>query len=85
MGASATEVFGDCNAGSNHMLPTGGSARTTGGLSVLDFIRVRTRISSPTSVGSERIVRETARLAGAEGLEGRGWAAEIRVPSTVPA
>ncbi|MEE2973424.1 MAG: histidinol dehydrogenase, partial [Planctomycetota bacterium] len=72
-------------AGSNHMLPTGGSARATGGLSVLDFIRVRTRISSATSVGNERIIRETACLARAEGLEAHARAAEIRLPSTVPA
>ena len=85
VGSSAAEVFGDYGVGPNHVLPTGGSARTTGGLSVLDFIRVRTRISSSTSVGNERIIRETACLARAEGLEGHARAAEIRLPSTVPA
>ena len=85
VGSSAAEVFGDYGAGPNHVLPTGGSARATGGLSVLDFIRVRTRISSATSVGNERIIRETACLARAEGLEAHARAAEIRLPSTVPA
>ena len=42
MGAGTAEVFGDYGAGPNHVLPTGGTARYTGGLSALTFIRVRT-------------------------------------------
>lgn len=42
IGAASAEVLGDYGAGPNHVLPTGGSARYAGGLSVLHFLRVRT-------------------------------------------
>jgi hypothetical protein len=41
-GTAAGEVLGDYGAGPNHTLPTGGTARFRAGLSVFDFIRVRT-------------------------------------------
>jgi len=42
VGERAAEVLGDYGAGPNHTLPTGGAARSVGGLSVFDFLRVRT-------------------------------------------
>ena len=42
IGGLSAEVFGDYGAGPNHTLPTGGSARVFGGLSVLSFLRCRT-------------------------------------------
>lgn len=36
------QVFGDYGAGPNHVLPTSGTARYTGGLSVFTFLRIRT-------------------------------------------
>src|SRR5439155_1253132 len=42
IGASSAEVLGDYGAGPNHVLPTAGSARSRGGLSVYTFLRVRT-------------------------------------------
>ena len=42
VGEGSAEVFGDYGVGPNHVLPTGGTARFTGGLSVLTFLRVRT-------------------------------------------
>jgi histidinol dehydrogenase len=39
VGACAPVSLGDYLAGSNHVLPTGGTARYTGGLSVLTFLR----------------------------------------------
>ncbi len=42
IGSGSAEVFGDYGSGPNHTLPTGGVARYRGGLSVLDFLRVRT-------------------------------------------
>lgn len=49
VGTRAAEVLGDYGAGPNHVLPTGGTARYTGGLSVMTFLRVRTwmRIDDP--------------------------------------
>jgi histidinol dehydrogenase len=36
------QVFGDYGVGPNHVLPTGGTARHSAGLSVHSFIRMRT-------------------------------------------
>lgn len=38
IGAGTAEVFGDYGAGPNHVLPTSGTARYTGGLSVFTFL-----------------------------------------------
>lgn len=62
----SAEVFGDYGIGPNHVLPTGRSARFCGGLSVLDFLRVRTwlRASPPRS-----LIEDAAALARLEGLQ----------------
>ena len=75
IGAASAEVFGDYGAGPNHVLPTGGTARTMGGLSVLTFLRVRTwlRLDDP-----EPLLDDAVRLARMEGLEGHARAAEAR-------
>ncbi len=74
-GANSAEVFGDYGVGPNHVLPTGGTARFSGGLSVLTFLRMRTwlRVDPPTT-----LIEDTARLARLEGLEGHARAAEAR-------
>ena len=78
IGARSAEVFGDYGVGPNHVLPTGGGARFTGGLSVLNFLRVRTWLRIDDEAA---IVKDTAALARLEGLEGHARAAEARVPS----
>jgi phosphoribosyl-ATP pyrophosphohydrolase/phosphoribosyl-AMP cyclohydrolase/histidinol dehydrogenase len=75
VGEGSAEVFGDYGVGPNHVLPTGGTARFTGGLSVFTFLRVRTWLAaSPT----DELLRDTAWLARQEGLEGHARAAEER-------
>jgi phosphoribosyl-ATP pyrophosphohydrolase/phosphoribosyl-AMP cyclohydrolase/histidinol dehydrogenase len=75
VGEGSAEVFGDYGVGPNHVLPTGGTARFTGGLSVFTFLRVRTWLAaSPT----DELLRDTAWLAREEGLEGHARAAEER-------
>ncbi|MEL6714274.1 MAG: histidinol dehydrogenase [Planctomycetota bacterium] len=75
VGAAAAEVFGDYGVGPNHVLPTGAAARFSGGLSVLDFLRVRTwlRVDDP-----EAVADDCAALARLEGLEGHARSAERR-------
>jgi histidinol dehydrogenase len=77
LGAGAAEVLGDYGAGPNHVLPTGGTARHTGGLSVLTFLRVRTwlRLDAPAELAAD-----AAALARLEGLEAHARAAEARLP-----
>ena len=74
----AAEVFGDYGAGPNHVLPTGGTARYTGGLSVFSFLRIRTWMRVDDAVASQEQVEDAARLARLEGLEGHARAAEAR-------
>lgn len=75
LGPRAAEIFGDYGAGPNHVLPTGGTARFTGGLSVMTFLRVHTwmELDQP-----EALIDDTARLARMEGLEAHARAAEAR-------
>jgi phosphoribosyl-ATP pyrophosphohydrolase/phosphoribosyl-AMP cyclohydrolase/histidinol dehydrogenase len=78
IGEGSAEVLGDYGAGPNHVLPTGSTARFTGGLSVFDFLRVRTwlRIDDPQAV--RPLAQDAARLARLEGLEAHARAAERR-------
>jgi phosphoribosyl-ATP pyrophosphohydrolase/phosphoribosyl-AMP cyclohydrolase/histidinol dehydrogenase len=76
IGTRSAEVFGDYGAGPNHVLPTGGAARFSGGLSVLTFLRVRTWIES--SHIDERLRDDAVWLARQEGLEAHARAAERR-------
>jgi phosphoribosyl-ATP pyrophosphohydrolase/phosphoribosyl-AMP cyclohydrolase/histidinol dehydrogenase len=76
LGERSAEVFGDYGVGPNHVLPTGGAARYSGGLSALTFLRVRTWLSidDPGAVAAD-----CAALADLEGLEGHGAAARARL------
>lgn len=78
IGEGSAEVLGDYGAGPNHVLPTGSTARFTGGLSVFDFLRIRTwlRIDDPTAV--RPLAQDAAQLARLEGLEAHARAADRR-------
>ncbi len=77
IGISAAEVFGDYCAGINHILPTGGSSRYTGGLSVRDFVKIVTFLDCREKV-SPNMVETAMALAEIEGLEGHKKSAELR-------
>ncbi len=79
VGAASAEVLGDYGVGPNHTLPTGGSARFVGGLSVLTFLRVNTWLEmSPADGDYANVCRDAARLARLEGLEAHARTAERR-------
>eukprot|EP00008_Paramoeba_atlantica_P005344 CAMPEP_0201488340 /NCGR_PEP_ID=MMETSP0151_2-20130828/17894_1 /ASSEMBLY_ACC=CAM_ASM_000257 /TAXON_ID=200890 /ORGANISM="Paramoeba atlantica, Strain 621/1 / CCAP 1560/9" /LENGTH=1351 /DNA_ID=CAMNT_0047873605 /DNA_START=76 /DNA_END=4131 /DNA_ORIENTATION=+ len=78
-GSYAAEVFGDYGAGPNHTLPTGGSARSFGGLSFLTFTRVRTWMRIDDLSKAEQMMADAVMLAGLEGLHGHKRAAELRL------
>jgi histidinol dehydrogenase len=78
IGAGSAEVLGDYGAGPNHTLPTGGIARFAGGLSVYDFLRVRTWMEISDQQQSQPLVDDCIELARLEGLEGHARAAERR-------
>ena len=81
IGGGAGEVFGDYGIGPNHVLPTGGTARFTAGLSVLDFLRVRTWLRASPTGPKTKDIEEIAAFARMEGLEGHARAAEVRIGS----
>ncbi len=82
LGHRTAEVLGDFAAGLNHTLPTSGSARFTGGLSVRHFLRTVTALRSPSGddSGWEKSVRAAEVIARAEGLAGHALAARLRIP-----
>lgn len=78
VGADCAEVLGDYGAGPNHTLPTGGTGRYTGGLSVFNFLRIRTWMRIDDREGCQDMVEDCVRMARLEGLEGHARAAEKR-------
>jgi len=79
IGGAAGEVLGDYGAGPNHVLPTAGTARSNGGLSVYTFLRVRTWLRIDDSAAARPLVEDAAWLARAEGLEAHARSAEQRL------
>jgi phosphoribosyl-ATP pyrophosphohydrolase/phosphoribosyl-AMP cyclohydrolase/histidinol dehydrogenase len=82
IGPGSAEVFGDYGAGPNHVLPTGGTARSKAGLSVFTFLRARTWLITGSGVRSQRLREDTAALARMERLEAHAQAAEARFETT---
>jgi len=78
IGAKSAEVMGDYGAGPNHVLPTGGMARSIGGLSVFNFLRVRTWLEMSNSAEAMLIAKDAAALARMEGLHAHARAADQR-------
>ena len=80
VGEQSSVVFGDYITGGNHVLPTGGLARSYSGLGALDFVRW-TSYQRVTRDGAQRLAGDTAILAAAEGLPAHaaaalGWSAQ---------
>jgi phosphoribosyl-ATP pyrophosphohydrolase/phosphoribosyl-AMP cyclohydrolase/histidinol dehydrogenase len=80
VGPAAGEVLGDYGAGPNHVLPTGGTARSAAGLSVLTFLRVRTWLRIDDPVAAAPLVADAERLAELEGLAAHARSAARRRP-----
>lgn len=78
IGRWSAEPFGDYCSGTNHVLPTGGSARSVSGLGVYDFVKM---ISvQELSAAAVRALGPTAlALAGLEGLDAHANAVSRRL------
>ena len=74
VGEQSSVVFGDYITGGNHVLPTGGLARSYSGLGPLDFVRW-TSYQKLTRAAARRLSADTAVLANAEGLPAHAAAA----------
>jgi histidinol dehydrogenase len=77
IGSFAPSPAGSYVAGSNHVLPTGGAARSTGGLSTRHFGRSQS-FEQITRDGLRSLAPAVAAYAAAEGLPAHARAVEIR-------
>ena len=78
LGEETTVAYGDKCSGPNHILPTKGASKYTGGLYVGKFIKCLT--FQRMSKDANKIVGATAaRLARAEGMEAHARTGDIRL------
>ena len=83
LGEETTVAYGDKASGTNHVLPTSGAAKYTGGLSVHKYMKIVTW-QRATREGSKSIAEATARIARLEGMEGHARTADIRLAKYFP-
>ncbi len=83
LGEETTVAYGDKASGTNHVLPTSGAARYTGGLSVHKYMKIVTW-QRATREGSKSIAEATARISRLEGMEGHARTADIRLRKYFP-
>ena len=78
LGSYSTEAVGDYLAGTNHVLPTSGSAKFSSGLSVYDFYK-RISYVNLSKKGIETLGPSVITLANFEGLAGHAKSVELRI------
>lgn len=76
IGASTPTALGQYGLGPGHILPTGGTARSYGGLSVMTFIRARTWTRIRTPEATREAAADAAILAEVEGRPAHARAVE---------
>ena len=83
LGEETTVAFGDKTSGPNHILPTKGAARYTGGLSVGKFIKTVTW-QRMDRASTRDIAQVTARISRLEGMEAHARTADVRLEKWFP-
>lgn len=83
LGEETTVAYGDKASGTNHVLPTSGAAKYTGGLSVHKYMKVVTW-QRATREGAKPVAEATARISRLEGMEGHARTADIRLKKYFP-
>lgn len=83
MGEETTVTYGDKSAGPNHILPTRGASRYTGGLWVGKFLKTLT-FERMTREASRDIGQVAARVSRIEGMEGHARSADVRLGKYFP-
>jgi phosphoribosyl-ATP pyrophosphohydrolase/phosphoribosyl-AMP cyclohydrolase/histidinol dehydrogenase len=78
LGSATAEALGDYGLGPNHVLPTGGTARSRAGLSVLTFLRARTWLHVQ-GAGDALATSDAIELAKLEGLAAHERSLRVRV------
>lgn len=77
IGDYSPQAAGDYASGPNHVLPTGGVARSRGGLGVPDFVKTIS-VQQLSREGLDRIASAVVTLAEAEGLEAHAESIRVR-------
>jgi sulfopropanediol 3-dehydrogenase len=83
LGEETTVAFGDKTSGPNHILPTKGAARYSGGLSVHKFLKTVTW-QRMTREANRDIAQVTARISRLEGMEAHARTADDRLRKYFP-
>jgi sulfopropanediol 3-dehydrogenase len=83
VGEEATVTFGDKCSGTNHILPTKGAGRYTGGLSASKFIKVVT-YQRQSMAATREVAAAAARLSRQEGMEGHARTGDDRLAKYFP-
>jgi histidinol dehydrogenase len=78
VGPLSAVPVGDYVGGTNHLLPSGGSARWSSGLSVRDFVK-RIYVTGLERSALERLAPHVDALAETEGLPGHARAVHLRL------
>ena len=83
LGEETTVAYGDKCSGPNHILPTKGASRYTGGLSVGKFIKTVTwqRLNRDAS---RTVGQVAARISRLEGMEGHARSGDVRLHKYYP-
>jgi len=83
LGEETTVAFGDKTSGPNHVLPTKGAARYSGGLSVHKFMKTLTW-QRMTRDANRQLAQVTARVSRLEGMEAHARTADDRLAKYFP-
>jgi sulfopropanediol 3-dehydrogenase len=83
LGEETTVAFGDKASGPNHILPTKGAARYSGGLSVHKFMKTLTW-QRMTREANRELAQVTARISRLEGMEAHARTADDRMDKYFP-
>jgi len=83
LGEGANVTHGDKCSGTNHILPTKGAARYTGGLNVMKFLKVLTwqKINEEANLTFSAVASRISRL---EGMDGHARACDWRLKKYFP-
>ena len=78
LGFWSPEAMGDYITGSNHVLPTNGTAKFSSSLSVFDFMK-RVAITKVNKYGFKKLGPAVVRLANSEGLQAHSLSVSERL------
>jgi len=83
LGEETTVAFGDKCSGPNHILPTKGAGRYSGGLNAGKFIKTLT-YQRLTRDATREVAPVAARISRLEGMEGHAMTGDVRLEKYFP-